>query len=84
MYNVIPRAAIALPTLLRLETIPRVVGVKRSGGDIHAVRMLIRPRAARIRSASLRLHESLLLGRRAGWPRSSLTSPGGEAAERIR
>ncbi|HKV45683.1 MAG TPA: dihydrodipicolinate synthase family protein [bacterium] len=149
IYNVIPWAAISLATLLRLEAIPQVAGVKQSGGDIHKLADLIRAARGRMtvltavddllypalalgadgvvaaivtllprasadlyeavrrgdHAAALRLHESLLpvwravegpnlpaaikfaatlLGRRPGWPRSPLTSPGGEAAERIR
>lgn len=41
VYNVVPWNTLSPPTLMRLAEIPNVIGVKQSGGDMHALAQLI-------------------------------------------
>jgi 4-hydroxy-tetrahydrodipicolinate synthase len=58
IYNVVPWATIDVPTLLRLVALPKIAGVKQSGGDIHKLSDLLH--AAKGRTAILTAVDDLL------------------------
>jgi len=58
IYNVVPWATIDVPTLLRLVAMPKIAGVKQSGGDIHKLSDLLH--AAKGRTAVLTAVDDLL------------------------